>query len=37
MTIFDVAVAAASGQQRRNAVQLDGGQLFHFERPDGQR
>jgi hypothetical protein len=37
MTIFDVAVATASGQQRRDAARLDGGQSFHFERPDGQR
>jgi hypothetical protein len=35
--IFDVAVAAASGQQRRDAAQLDGGQSFQFERPGGQR
>jgi hypothetical protein len=26
--IFDVAVATASGQQRRNAAQLDGSQSF---------
>jgi hypothetical protein len=37
MAIFDVAVAAASGQQRRDAAQLDGGQSFHLERPDWRR
>jgi hypothetical protein len=31
MTIFEVAVAAASGQQRSDAARLDGGQSFHFE------
>jgi hypothetical protein len=35
--IFDVAVAAASGHQRRDAAQLDGGQLFQYERPGGRR
>jgi hypothetical protein len=37
MMIFDVAVAAASGQQRRNAAGLDGGQSFQFEQPGGRR
>jgi hypothetical protein len=35
--IFDVAVAAASGQQHRDAAQMDGGQLFQFERASRQR
>jgi hypothetical protein len=35
--IFDITVAAASGQQRRDSARLDGGQSFHFERPGGQR
>jgi hypothetical protein len=33
--IFDIAVAAASGQQRRDAARLDGGQLFQFKWPGG--
>jgi hypothetical protein len=35
--IFDIAVAAASGQQRRDAARLDGGQSFQFKRPGRQR
>jgi hypothetical protein len=30
MMIFNVAVAAASGQQRCDAARLDGGQSFNF-------